>query len=82
MILVCIYPTPLQKLDITQGQFSKWSLTGLNSDFFFSLTGCHTKVKEPSLSYYLLIAGGRIVGILTFPRVLVSCKMQTASSRI
>ena len=29
----------------------KRSLTGLNSKFSF-LTGCHTKVKEPSLPYY------------------------------
>ena len=35
-----------------------------NSEFFFFLTGCHTKVKEPSLSYFLPIAGGRIVGSL------------------
>ena len=35
--------------------------------------------EEPSVSYYLPIAGGRIIG---FPRVLVLCEMQSVSSRI
>ncbi len=30
-----------------------------------------TKAEEISLSYYLLIAGGRIIGFIPFPRVLV-----------
>ena len=29
---------------------------GFNKEFSFSLTGCHTKVKEPSLANYLFIA--------------------------
>ena len=37
---------------------------------------------EPSLSYYLPIAGGRIIGFIPFPRVLVLCEMQSVSSRI
>ena len=60
----------------------KRSLTGLNSDFFFSKTSCLTKAEEPSLSYYLAIAGGRIIGFIPFPRVLMLCEMQSASSRI
>ena len=32
------------------------------------------------LCYYLSIAAGRIVGFIPFPRVLVLCEMQTASS--
>ena len=59
----------------------KQSLTGLNSEFSLS-TGCSTKVKEPSLSYYLPIAGERIVGFIPYSRLLVLCKMRTASSRI
>ena len=31
-----IYPTPPLGQDMTQGQFFKWSLTGLNSEFSFS----------------------------------------------
>ena len=57
----------------------KRSLTGW-IQFSFSKAGCHTKVKEPNLSYYLLVAGGRITGFLSFPRILG--KMQTASSGI
>ena len=42
----------------------------------------HTTPSELSLSYYLPIAGGRIIGLIPFPRVLVLCEMQSASSRI
>ena len=38
--------------------------------------------EEPNLSYYLPIAGGRIIGFIPFPRVLVLCEMQSVSSRI
>ena len=58
------------------------SLTGLNSEFSFSQTSCLTKAEEHSLSYYLLIAGGRIIGSIPFPRVLALCEMQSVSSRI
>ena len=67
-IYVYIY---LHELDVTQSQFFKQSLTGLNLEFF--LLGW-----QPSLSYYLPIADGRIVGLIPFPRVLVLCEMKTA----
>ena len=37
-VYVCmyIYSIPLHEQDVTQGQFFKWSLTGLNSEYFFS----------------------------------------------
>ena len=54
------------------------SLTGLSSEFSFFYTNSHTKVKEPSLSDYLLIAGRRIVGLKLFPRILALCEMQIA----
>ena len=54
----------------------KQSLTGFNAEFSFSYTGCHTKIKEPSLPYYISIAGGRIIRFITFPRILMLCKMQ------
>ena len=60
----------------------KRSLTGLNSEFSFSYTSCFTKAEEPSLPYYLPMAGGRIIGYIPFPRVLVLCEMQSVSSRI
>ena len=75
-------PTPTLGQDMTQGQFFKESLTGLNSEFSFSKTSCLTKAEEPSLPYYLPIAGGRIIGFIPFPRVLVLCDMQLVSSRI
>ena len=44
----------------------------------FSLkTGCHTKVKEPNLPYYLLIGWGSTDGIMPFPRALAQSEMQT-----
>ena len=60
----------------------KRSLTGVSSEFSFSWTSCLTKAEEPSLSYYIPIAGGRIIGFIHFPRVLVLCEMQWVSSRI
>ena len=46
----------------------KRSLTGLNSEFSFPSTSCLPKAEEPSLPYYLAIAGGRIKWIITFPK--------------
>ena len=60
----------------------KRSLTSLDSEFSFSSTSCLTKAEEPSLPYYLPIAGGRIIGFIPFPRVLEICDMQSFSSRI
>ena len=78
-----IYPTPPLGQDMTQGQFFlKRGLTGLNSEFSFSLTSCLIKAEVPSLPYYLPITGGRIIGFIPFPRVLVLCEMQSVSSRI
>ena len=60
----------------------KQGLTGLNSKFSFSKTSCQSKIKEPSLLYYLPIAGERIVECIPFPKISVLSKMQTTSSRI
>ena len=38
--------------------------------------------EESSLPYYLPIVGGRIIGLILFPSVLVLCEMQSVSSRI
>ena len=46
----------------------KRSLTGLNSEFSFSLTSFPTKAEEPSLPYNLPIAGGRIIGFIPFSK--------------
>ena len=39
-------------------------------------------VEKHSLSYYLPIAGERIIRFIPFPRVLVLCEMQSFSSKI
>ena len=75
-------PTPPLEQDMTQGQFFKRSLASLNSEFSFSLTSCLIKAEEPNLPYNLPIDGGRIIGFIPFPRVLVLCEMQSVSSRI
>ena len=38
--------------------------------------------EDLSQSYYLPIPGGRRIGFIPFPRVLVLCEMQSVSSRI
>ena len=60
----------------------KQSLTGLNSEFSFSYTSCLTKPEESNLPNYLPIAGGRIIGLIPFPRVLGLCEMQSVFFRI
>ena len=75
-------PNPSTRAGYDTGSIFKRSLTGLNSEFSFSYTSCLTKPEEPSLSYYLPIAGGRIIGFIPFPRVLVLCEMQLVSARI
>ena len=61
--------------------FLSRSTTSLNSVFLF-LECCYTEVREPSLLYYLSVAGGRIVGFIPFPRVLAKSEMQIAPFRI
>ena len=75
-------PNPSTQAGYDTRSIFKLSLTGLNSEFSFSLTCCLTKAKEPSLLYYLLIAGGRIIGFIPFQQVLVLCEMQSVLSRI
>ena len=75
-------PTPSARAGYDTRSIFKLSLTGFNSEFSFSYTCCLTKAEEPSLPYYLPIAGGRIIGFIPFPRVLVQCEMQSVTSRI
>ena len=75
-------PNPSARAGYDTRSIFKRSLTGLNSEFSFSSTSCLTKAEEPSLPYYLPIAGGRIIGFIPFPRVLVLCEMQSVSFRI
>ena len=75
-------PNPSTRAGYDTRSIFKRSLTGLNSEFPYSSTSCLTKAEEPSPSYYLPIAGGRIIGFIPFPRALVLCEMQSVSSRI
>ena len=80
--LLSIFTNPSARAGYDTRSVFKRSFTGLNSEFSFSKTSCLTKAEEISLSYYLPIAGGRIVRFIPFPRVLVLCEMLSVSSRI
>ena len=80
--IVCIYQNPSPRTECETTSIFKLSLTGLNSEFSFSEASCHTKVKEPSLPYYLSIAGERIVGCILYVKVLVLCEMPIALCNI
>ena len=67
---------------MTQGQFLSRVYQVWYSEFSFSKTTCLTKAEEPSMFYYLPIAGGRIIWFIPFPKVLLLCEMQSVSSRI
>ena len=71
-------PTPKYEQDVAQGQFLSKIL---NSVVFLLLDLLPYQAKEHSLSYYLPITGGRIVGFVLFIRELVLCEIQTALSR-
>ena len=77
-----MFTNPTARAGYDTRSIFKWSLTGLNSEYSFSYSSCLTKAEEPSLSYYLLIAGGRIFGFIPFPKVLVLCEIQSISSGI
>ena len=77
-----IFTNPSARTGYDTRSIFKRSLAGLNSDFSFSLTSCFNQAEELSLSYYVLISGGRIIGFIPFPRTLVLCEMLTVSSRI
>ena len=79
--ILILFTNPSTRAGYDTRSTFKQSLTGLNSEFSFK-TCCLTKAEEHSLSYYLPIAGGRIIGFIPFPRVLVLCEMQSVSSRI
>ena len=75
-IYIYIFTNPSARAGYDTRSIFKQSLTCLNPEFSFSYTSCFTKAEEPSLSYYLPIAGGRVIGFIHFPRVLVLCEMQ------
>ena len=75
-LFVILLTTPFTRAGYDRRSIFKQSLTVLNSEISFN------KAEEPSMSNYLPIARGRIIGFIAFPRVLVLCEKQSASSRI
>ena len=82
IIGVSYLPNPSTRAGYDTRSIFKRSLTGLNSEFSFSETSYLTKAEELSQPYYLPIPGGRLFGFISFPRVLVPCKMQSVLSRV
>ena len=80
-IILSYLPNPSARAGYDTRSIFKRRLTGLNSEFSFSKTSCLTKAEEPGLPCYLPIAGGRIIGFISFARVLVLREMQSVSSR-
>ena len=64
-------PTPPPEQETTQGQFLMRSLTGLNTEFSSTQTGCHTDAKESSLLYHFSHSWRGNY----FPKVLALCEM-------
>ena len=60
----------------------KQNLTGFNFEVFLNNNCFQTKVKELCLSYYLSLAGVRIIGFKPFPRVLTLWEIQAIRSSI
>ena len=79
-LLLFIFTNPSARAGYDTKSIFKRSLTGLNSEFSFSQTSCLTKAEEPSLPYYLPIAGGGNDWIHTFPKGI--SKMQSVLARI
>ena len=77
-----VWSDPPSQAECDTRSIFKQCLTGLNSEFSFSKTGCHTKAKEPHLPNYLPIAGETIVGIVLFLKIFALSKIQTALCRI
>ena len=81
--IITIFTNPSARAGYdTRSIFKPNFYAGLNSEYSFYYTSCLSKAEEPSLSYYLPIARGRIIGFIPFPRVLGLCEIQSVSSRI
>ena len=79
LVYITIFTSPSARAGYgTRSVFKR----SLKSEFSFSKTSCLTKAEDPSLPYYLPIAGGRIIGFISFPRVSVLCEMLSVSSMI
>ena len=64
-IKISIFTNPSARAGYDSRSIFKRSLSGLNSEFSFSLTSCLTKAEELSLPYYLPIAGNFLNHLVT-----------------
>ena len=64
---IYIFTNPSARAGYDTRSIFKQSLTSLNSKFSIFSSSCLIKAKDPSLPYYLHIAGARINWIHTFP---------------
>ena len=78
-VFVCVYTYPTARAGCDTRSIFIRSLTGLNSEFSFPLTGCHTKVKEPSLPNYLPLTGGSVNATWNASSIVRDLKAQDAS---
>ena len=75
-------PNPSARAGYDARSICKRSLTGFEFRVFLLLDQLLRQGWRASLSYYLPIAAGRMIGFIPFPSVLVLCEMQSAWSRI
>ena len=75
---IYIFTNPSARAGYDTGSFFKRSLTGFPSPRLVA----SPRLKNPVCLTILPIAGGKIIGFIPFPRVLVLCEMQSVSSRI
>ena len=81
-IYIYIFTNPSVRAGYGTRSIFKKSFNRYEFRVFILLDNVLTKSEEPILPYYLPKAGGRIIGFIPFPRVLVLCEMQSVSSRI
>ena len=77
--VLVLFTNPTARAGYDTRSIFKRSLTGLNSEFSFSWTSCLTKAEEPSPSYYLPIAGGRIREFIPFQGYLPESERNSAT---
>ena len=82
LLLLSIFTNTSARVLYDTRSIFKRRLTGSKTEISYSLTSCLTKGEEHSLSFYLPIAGGRMIMFIPLLRVLVLCEMQSATSRI
>ena len=79
---VSIFTDPSARAGYDTRSIFKRSLIGFEFRVFLLLDKLPHQMKNLVCPTILPLAGGRIIGFIPFPRVLVLCEMQSVSSRI